>query len=115
MNEELLPILIEDLSEKFGIEYFGNIIIGDREEPLHLIRSFLIRKINQLMSVNFDRFMNTLYRIDLDESKVMEAFSKENEGKTASILADLIIERQLKRIKTRLEYKTKKYQDSPNN
>jgi hypothetical protein len=64
----------------------------------------LIDYIQHLIDKNFDGLINLLYRIDVDENKIKEAF-KENQ-QSATILAHLIIERLQKIIKSRNENST---------
>ncbi|MFT3932051.1 MAG: hypothetical protein QM726_00430 [Chitinophagaceae bacterium] len=60
--------------------------------------------INELIQKNFDQLINLLYRIDVNERK-LKYFLQENVGEDAAvIIADLIIERQLQKIKSRAEF-----------
>ncbi len=103
MNEEkLLPHLIEKLEKDFNLES-SNLPISS---GLNQIREHLIEKINEYLSGSFERFMNILYLIDVDETRVGKIFAeKENPEKISEKLADLIIERQLQRIRTQILYK----------
>jgi hypothetical protein len=59
--------------------------------------------INQLILVNFERLVQLLYRIDVSEAK-LKYLLKENPGEDAGkIIAVLIIERQIQKIKFRKE------------
>lgn len=69
------------------------------------LREFLKNKIMELMEGNLERFLNTLYRIDVDEDKVHEIFQKKSGFDIAESLADLIINRQVQRVKTQQMYK----------
>jgi len=62
--------------------------------------------INQLILQNFERLVSLLYRIDVSEEKV-KTLLQQNPGDTAgSIIASLIIERQLQKIQSRQQFKT---------
>ncbi len=68
-----------------------------------LIIQQLADYINQLIIVNFERLVRLLYRIDVSESK-LKYLLKENPGEDAGrIIALLIIERQLQKIKFKKE------------
>jgi hypothetical protein len=72
---------------------------------MSLIREHLIKKVTELMARDYDRFLNSLYRIDVNESKVHEILYSKDKTRIPEKLADLIIERQLIRVKTQLLYK----------
>ncbi|HPH83920.1 MAG TPA: hypothetical protein PLC48_00620 [Ferruginibacter sp.] len=67
------------------------------------LRDQLASYINELILRNFDRLISLLYRMDIPEQK-LKALLKANEKEDAGhIIASLMIERQLQKIKTRQE------------
>lgn len=105
-NNELIPPLIEKLYKDFSIDKENLPVKKDYAEELKIIKEFLSKRIAELMIKNQERFFNTLYRIDVNESKVAQIL---NTSKNVSDdLADLIIERQLQRLKTQMLYKAGK-------
>lgn len=65
------------------------------------LRSSLASHINHLINHDFEKLVFYLYRIDVDEAR-MRALLAYKEGNDAPVLiADLIIERQLQKIKSR--------------
>ena len=61
--------------------------------------------IDSMISNDFQRLVGILYRVDVNERK-LKYLLQENVGEDAAvIIADLIIERQLEKIKTRQQYK----------
>jgi hypothetical protein len=69
-----------------------------------LLKEKLSYHINQLIQTDFQKLVSILYRIDVSEAK-LKYLLKENADKDASvIIADLIIERQLQKIKSRQEF-----------
>lgn len=65
--------------------------------------SYLAARINELIQHDFTGLINILYRIDVSESKLKQTLQA-NPGKDAGyIIAKLVIERQLQKIKTREE------------
>lgn len=60
--------------------------------------------INKLIQNDFDKLISYLYRIDVNEQKLKKLL-QQNPGEDAgNIIADLIIERQQQKIKTREQY-----------
>lgn len=72
--------------------------------PSNEIRLKLISLINELINKDFHAVVQLLYRIDLSEKKVRAFLDQNTETDSASILADLIIERQLQKIESRKHF-----------
>lgn len=64
--------------------------------------------LNHLIQSDFNRLLNILYRIDVSEEKIKSALTK-NEGEQSSghIIARLLIEREIEKIKLRAKYSKK--------
>jgi hypothetical protein len=61
--------------------------------------------INDLINNDFPKLVNILYRVDVDEKKLKQLL-KENPGTDAGrIIAEMIIERQIRKIRSREEHK----------
>lgn len=104
MNDnELIQPLIEKLYNDFSIDKSNLPVKKDYSEELKIIKEFLSKRIIELMGKNQERFFNTLYRIDVNENKVAQILN--TAADIPGELAELIIERQLQRIKTQLLYK----------
>jgi len=70
-----------------------------------LLKEQLSSHINFLIQSDFQKLVSILYRVDVSESKLKHLL-KENTGyDAANIIADLIIERQLQKIKSRQEHR----------
>ncbi|MFA3783448.1 hypothetical protein ABRY23_10335 [Melioribacteraceae bacterium 4301-Me] len=100
-EKEIKNNLVEKIAKDFSLE----INFSVTETNLGDIKNYLAKRIKLLMSSNFDRFLTTLYRIDVDENKTREILYSKDKENIPFKLADLIIERQLQRIKTQLLYK----------
>ncbi|MEJ7589393.1 MAG: hypothetical protein WKI04_17710 [Ferruginibacter sp.] len=61
--------------------------------------------INQLIQNDFQRLIILLYRIDVNESKLKQLLQQYPGEDAGRIIAGLIIERQLQKIKTRKQFK----------
>jgi hypothetical protein len=66
----------------------------------------LVVHINHLINTNFEKLVNILYRIDVNENKLKELLSRHNEENAATIIAKAVIQRQLQKIKSREQYGT---------
>jgi len=62
--------------------------------------------VNHLISNDFEHLVRLLYQIDVNENK-LKYMLKENKGREAGeLIASLIIERQIVKIKTREQFKS---------
>jgi hypothetical protein len=69
------------------------------------LRRQLAFHVNCLIEHDFKKLVAVLYRVDVNEEKLKQ-FLKENAGEDAGfIIADLIIERQLQKIRSRQEFR----------
>ena len=67
-------------------------------------RQLLVNRINELVNNNFQKLILILYRMDVSEIKLKQLL-KDNPGTDAGlIIADLMIERQAAKIKSREQY-----------
>ena len=98
-NKEQL-IQVAGLANKdFDLDING-LTVSDYPEFLKLLSS----AVQNLIDSDFERFLNALYRIDVDENKVKQAFAAETN--VAEAIAELIIQREVQKIETRDKYKT---------
>lgn len=81
---------------------------GNEEEKMRVIRGLLIKRIDELIRGDFDKLKWILYRIDVSEKKLTEAL-KNAEADAATIMADMIIQRQIEKAESR-----KKFGDAQN-
>ncbi len=75
-----------------------------QEKPSEEIREQLISLINELIKTDFHTLVQLLYRIDVDEKKLKELLKQNTGTDSASIIADLIIMRQLQKIDTKKQF-----------
>ena len=92
MNREI-DILLNEL--KFDQE--NNISSSPIKEKLENI-------INELINTDFEKLISILYRIDISETKLKTLLNENRDKNAATLIADLIIERQLQKIKTRKQF-----------
>ena len=100
-TEEELKLTALDLYNRFEIEAD---VLGD----LTLIKEILSERIRYLIDTNVEQLMQVLYRIDVNEQKVKEIIAVQPLDVAIELIAELIIERQLQKVSTRLKYKQPK-------
>lgn len=65
------------------------------------IRNKLIVLLNKLINKDFNALIRLLYRVDVNEKKIRTYLNENSDKDAAAGLADLIIERQMEKIKSR--------------
>ncbi|MES1215614.1 MAG: hypothetical protein ABUT20_08855 [Bacteroidota bacterium] len=90
--------LIQALNNDFPI----NLRNGAGMEEL---QARLSNYINDLIVHHFNQLINLLYRLDVSEKKLQQWLLENTTEDAGKIIADLIIERQLQKIKSRNQHK----------
>lgn len=65
------------------------------------LRELLLRQVNYLLERDFERLLQSLYRIDVPEQKFRESLVSQD---PAGQITDLILQRELLKVKTRRWY-----------
>lgn len=74
------------------------------EKDHSVARQILANRINELVTNNFQKLVSILYRMDVSEIKLKQLL-KDNPGTDAGlIIADLMMERQAEKIRSREQY-----------
>lgn len=68
------------------------------------IRRQLSVAINEMILSDFDKLVMLLYRLDINETKLRKILNENPSHDAGNIIADLIIERQLQKIKSRQQF-----------
>lgn len=93
-----------DLFQQFDIE--GNASkLPEEDDPFAVLRSIIAEKIRYLIDKEPERFKYVLYRIDVAEARVHQVLANYPLTEAAEQIAELIIARQLEKVKTRQQYK----------
>ena len=91
-NDELISSINKDLAvalpEKISFEELQSLLSGH---------------INTLIQKDFQKLLTILYRIDVSEEKLKKLLLQ-SDVEAGKIIADLIIERQIQKIKTRQQF-----------
>jgi len=66
----------------------------------------LCDEINHLITADFHSLVNILYRMDVSETRISTALSGHPGADSAQIIADLMLERQAEKIKTRKQFES---------
>jgi len=108
MNEkkkEEVREMIESISKdmnKIGIETLpDNNILHSLDE----LKKYLAEKIAEMLDRDYEKLLNALYLIDVNEKKMHNLFSGKNRDYIPEALAGLIIERQMEKILWRKKYR----------
>jgi hypothetical protein len=103
MSDGQLPARIESgriIAERFGMLEEARECWMDPDA----FRKELALRIQWLLDHQFERFMNILYRIDIDEAVSARIFTDTAADRLAITFADVIIERQLEKVRTRRRF-----------
>ena len=95
MNNETL---VNEINKNMSIALSDKISLDELQKQLGSY-------INQLIQTDFQKLIMLLYRIDVSEVKLTQLLKREPQEDAGKIIADLVIERQLQKIKTREEFK----------
>ena len=112
MNDEKNQVMevSATISKDFDKAGLSSIISPDGIDNLEQLRRHLTKRITELMDTNYEKLLNILYRIDINENKLNELFGSKNREYIPSRLAELIIERQVQKINFRNMYRKKRDQ-----
>jgi archaellum component FlaC len=93
---------IEELEQAIVplVDEYSNVSFRAFEE----LRNWLIEQVDLLIDRDFEHLLRVLYLIDVSEKRVRQLI-EQNEGEhAAGIIADLILERQAEKIRSRKKY-----------
>ena len=86
--------LIEHINNSFGLAIPEQ---ADNKELHNLLSGY----INQLIEKDFQRLIQLLYRIDVNETKLRQILKENLDKDAAPIISSLIMERQIQKINSR--------------
>ena len=69
------------------------------------LRNKVKHVIDHLLQTDFEKLLNIMYRLDIDESKFKAVISGTYGNDVSGKLAEFVIERELKKMETRKRYK----------
>lgn len=87
---------IQEMANELGMAVKGN--------DFSFNKQLIAERINELIQNDFQKLVSVLYRMDISEEK-LKSLLKDNQGIDAGhIITDLMIERQLQKIKSRRQF-----------
>ena len=93
------------ISKDFQVDPSDWQLPNDTELTQDKAFDFLLKLVENLMTHDFNRLLNSLYRIDVSEEKLKMALAEsDNPAKT---VAQMIWERELQKVETRKRYSRK--------
>lgn len=98
-QEDLQQLQLE-LNNLYGLQ-------TENSDPLSRLEELLSQKINTMIQFDFAGLIRILYRIDVDENKLSLLLNGNSTEDSGLVLARLLIARQLEKIKSRKQYKSK--------
>jgi hypothetical protein len=91
------PAIRNDLNSSYGLDL-------PEATSIEALEAILAERINALIMDDFNRLVQLLYRVDVDEGKLKNLL-RENTGTNAGLLiARLILERQRQKIEIRRKF-----------
>lgn len=104
-NIDLLTQTAEQIIKDFGMFGLEVRFSGSRSNAYDELFGQIHPHIEKLMSGNYEKFMNVLYRIDLNESLLKKKLSENTSESTGEVITELIIKRELQKVVIRNYYK----------
>jgi AraC-like DNA-binding protein len=89
--------IINRIRQDLAIEFPENILLND---AVIILASY----INDLIQKDFNKLISILYRLDVSENKLRRLLEENTGSDAGRIIADLVIERQLQKIKSRRQF-----------
>jgi hypothetical protein len=85
-----------------------NTMIPTGSLDFNLLREKLAIVIGNMIHDDFEKLCQAMYRLDVSESKFHQILTEKPSTEIPLYLADLVIERELQKVRTRMMYKRKK-------
>lgn len=87
---------VNELAKELGLIVTDNNFSGNRQ--------LLVEKVNALIEKDFQSLVSILYRMDVSEKKLTTMLNEQPDKNAAETIVDLMIERQLQKIKSRQQF-----------
>lgn len=105
MKEQDENIILNELIHKDLQLEEDEALIKDEPIDLSTLHEKLSLLVAYLLENDMHRLLNAMYRLDVSEIKFHEAMHSDSKQAAAIRIADLIIEREMQKVKTRLHYR----------
>lgn len=87
------------------LEISKELEISLKEKNYSFAKQIVINRINELIQHDFQKLVSILYRVDISEKKLKQLLKENATTDAAIIITELLLERQLEKIRSRQEYK----------
>ena len=108
-NKTHLTAVSKVIAQDFQVKEANSLIPAVDVLSFDELKKYLTEKLAFLLENKYDILINILYKIDVNEEKLRELFSGSNRDSIPESLAELIIERQLQKVRFRQLYKNGKF------
>jgi hypothetical protein len=108
-NKTQLTAVLKVIAKDFQVKEDDSLIPAVDVLNFDELKIYLTEKLAFLLENKYDTLINTLYKIDVSEEKLGKLFSGSNSDSIPEALAELIIERQLQKVRFRQQYKNGKF------
>jgi hypothetical protein len=95
----------EKLKDQFNLPDVSRNELVDYNLLLERLKEHISGRLQGLLKSNHAKVFEILYKVDVPEHLIDEAFAMGHSKKASDFMAELIIRRQIKKIKTQREYK----------
>lgn len=102
MSENKLALTTQLIIKDFSLE---NNDLPEGISKIDELKIALKKIVSYLLDRDMSRLLLALYRIDVSEQKVKKVLAEAEPSKIADSITDLIIERELQKVETRLKYR----------
>lgn len=104
-DKENIHAVSQVIAKDFEVTESNSLIPAVDIETLGEFKNYLTEKIADLLDNKYETLINILYRIDVSEEKLSDLFSGTNRDYLPRALAELIIDRQMQKVRLREKYK----------
>jgi hypothetical protein len=101
-SSETRKQIVQLLSGDFSMDEYHFLILQDGNREL---REKVKSVIDHLLQSDFEKLLHIMYRLDIDESLFKAVVSGTYGNDVSGKLADIVLERELKKMETRKRYK----------
>jgi hypothetical protein len=98
-ERKLSELIIQDLNLETDRSLYEIGHMDDLKKKLEKIVAYLLDN-------DFERLLNAMYRLDINEEKFKMALSGIGEHAISAEITDLIISREIQKLKTRIKYRS---------
>ena len=97
-------VLMDDNSKMMIDQVTRAMEINTNVNSMEQFRMQLVNVVEQLLQKNFPRLIHILYRLDVNEAKLKAELKGNQSNRTAELIADMIIERQMQKQEMRQRF-----------